>query len=46
MAAVLELSGVAKSFTMHLRGGVTLPVVRGVNFATQAGECPRMARLR
>ena len=40
---VLELSGVAKSFTMHLRGGLTLPVVRGVSFAARAGECVVLA---
>jgi alpha-D-ribose 1-methylphosphonate 5-triphosphate synthase subunit PhnL len=39
MTAVLELSNVSKSFTMHLRGGMTLPVVRGVSFAARAGEC-------
>uniref|UniRef100_UPI0025DC28A9 phosphonate C-P lyase system protein PhnL n=1 Tax=Mesorhizobium sp. TaxID=1871066 RepID=UPI0025DC28A9 len=30
---------VAKSFTMHLRDGVTLPVVAGVSFSIRAGEC-------
>jgi alpha-D-ribose 1-methylphosphonate 5-triphosphate synthase subunit PhnL len=39
MTAVLELSRVAKSFTMHLRGGVTLPIVSGVSFDVRAGEC-------
>ena len=39
MTAVLELNRVAKSFTMHLRGGVTLPVVSGVSFDARAGEC-------
>nr|WP_321457639.1 phosphonate C-P lyase system protein PhnL [uncultured Cohaesibacter sp.] len=33
------LSDVAKSFVMHLRGSVTIPVVAGVNFALRAGEC-------
>jgi alpha-D-ribose 1-methylphosphonate 5-triphosphate synthase subunit PhnL len=36
---VLDLSGVTKSFTMHLQGGVRLPVVRGVTFAVAAGRC-------
>ena len=36
---VLDLRAVAKSFRMHLRGGVELPVVRGVSFAVRAGEC-------
>jgi alpha-D-ribose 1-methylphosphonate 5-triphosphate synthase subunit PhnL len=39
MAAILELRGVAKSFTMHLRGGMTLPIVSGVSFDVRAGEC-------
>ncbi|MBZ9820732.1 phosphonate C-P lyase system protein PhnL [Mesorhizobium sp. CA4] len=39
MATPLVLSDVAKSFTMHLRDGVTLPVVRGVSFSIRAGEC-------
>jgi alpha-D-ribose 1-methylphosphonate 5-triphosphate synthase subunit PhnL len=39
MTAVLEVSNVSKSFTMHLRGGMTLPVVRGVTFGARAGEC-------
>jgi alpha-D-ribose 1-methylphosphonate 5-triphosphate synthase subunit PhnL len=36
---VLTLSGVCKSFTMHLQGGVCLPVVSDVNFVASAGEC-------
>ena len=43
MTNVLELSGVSKSFTMHLRGGVVLPVVRNVSFAVAAGECVVLA---
>src|SRR5258707_4594901 len=39
MTAVVELSRVAKSFTMHLRGGVILPFVSGVSFDVRAGEC-------
>jgi alpha-D-ribose 1-methylphosphonate 5-triphosphate synthase subunit PhnL len=35
----LELRHVAKSFTMHLRDGLMLPVVTGVNFEVRAGEC-------
>jgi len=33
------VSGVAKSFTMHLRGGIRLPVVANVAFELQPGEC-------
>jgi alpha-D-ribose 1-methylphosphonate 5-triphosphate synthase subunit PhnL len=35
----LIVSEVAKSFTMHLQGGVKLPVVNNVFFALKAGEC-------
>jgi len=33
------LDGVAKTFVVHLRGGARLPVVRGVSFSVQGGEC-------
>lgn len=36
---VLSVEGVAKSFVMHLRGGLTIPVVGGVAFTVAAGEC-------
>lgn len=39
MTALLTVRDVAKSFTMHLRGGVVLPVVEHVDFAVHAGEC-------
>ncbi|MDR3474683.1 MAG: phosphonate C-P lyase system protein PhnL [Devosia sp.] len=35
----LIVRNVAKSFTMHLRDGLVLPVVSGVNFEVDAGEC-------
>jgi alpha-D-ribose 1-methylphosphonate 5-triphosphate synthase subunit PhnL len=43
MSNVLELAAVSKTFTMHLRGGVRLPVVVGVEFAVRAGECAVLA---
>jgi alpha-D-ribose 1-methylphosphonate 5-triphosphate synthase subunit PhnL len=43
MSTVLELSGVSKTFTMHLQGGMRLPVVNGVEFAVRAGECVVLA---
>jgi len=43
MTVALELAGVAKTFTMHLQGGVRLPVVSGVSFAVQPGECAVLA---
>jgi len=39
MSTPLVVSDVAKSFVMHLRGGVELPVVRNVSFSLSAGEC-------
>jgi alpha-D-ribose 1-methylphosphonate 5-triphosphate synthase subunit PhnL len=38
-APLIEVEGLAKSFVLHLRGGLVLPVVTGVSFAVQAGEC-------
>ena len=37
--SVLEVDGLAKTFVMHLRGGVVLPVAEGVSFRVTAGEC-------
>ena len=39
MTAMIEISNAEKTFTMHLQGGVQLPVVRGVTFDVGAGEC-------
>jgi alpha-D-ribose 1-methylphosphonate 5-triphosphate synthase subunit PhnL len=39
MPPALELTGVAKSFTMHLQGGVRMPLLDGVAFSVAAGEC-------
>lgn len=36
---VLEIRGLSKSFTMHLQGGLLLPVVNGVGFKVKAGQC-------
>jgi alpha-D-ribose 1-methylphosphonate 5-triphosphate synthase subunit PhnL len=36
---LLSVRDVAKTFTIHLRGGVMLPVVGAVNFDVHAGEC-------
>ncbi|MEO5806488.1 phosphonate C-P lyase system protein PhnL [Devosia sp.] len=35
----LLVQAVSKTFTMHLRDGVVLPVVHDVNFAVEASEC-------
>ena len=39
MPTPLVVSEVAKSFTMHLRDGLRLPVVSNVAFSVKAGEC-------
>ena len=43
MTAMIELRNAQKTFTMHLQGGVELPVVRGVSFHVDAGECVVLA---
>jgi alpha-D-ribose 1-methylphosphonate 5-triphosphate synthase subunit PhnL len=43
MTAMIEINNAEKTFTMHLQGGVKLPVVRGVSFAVNAGECVVLA---
>jgi alpha-D-ribose 1-methylphosphonate 5-triphosphate synthase subunit PhnL len=43
MSAVIDLLDVKKTFTMHLQGGVRLPVVSGVTFSARAGECVALA---
>jgi alpha-D-ribose 1-methylphosphonate 5-triphosphate synthase subunit PhnL len=43
MVAALELAGVAKTFTMHLQGGIRLPVVAGVEIVVRSGECVVLA---
>ncbi|MBV9557625.1 MAG: phosphonate C-P lyase system protein PhnL [Pseudolabrys sp.] len=35
----LQLTDVAKTFTMHLQGGLRLPVLRNVNFGVAPGQC-------
>jgi alpha-D-ribose 1-methylphosphonate 5-triphosphate synthase subunit PhnL len=42
-ATMLELKEAAKTFTMHLQGGVVLPVIAGVSFDVRAGECVVLA---
>ena len=36
---VLSVEGLGKSFTLHLHQGARLPIVEGVGFSLQAGEC-------
>lgn len=37
--AALELKDVTKTFTMHLQGGLRLPVLRNVSFTVEPGQC-------
>jgi alpha-D-ribose 1-methylphosphonate 5-triphosphate synthase subunit PhnL len=39
MPVMIDISNAEKTFTMHLQGGVQLPVVRGVSFQVKPGEC-------
>jgi alpha-D-ribose 1-methylphosphonate 5-triphosphate synthase subunit PhnL len=39
MTAMIDISNAEKTFIMHLQGGVELPVVRGVSFHVEPGEC-------
>jgi alpha-D-ribose 1-methylphosphonate 5-triphosphate synthase subunit PhnL len=43
MTAMIDIGNAEKTFTMHLQGGVELPVVRGVSFDVQPGECVVLA---
>jgi len=39
MTQILALAGVGKSFTMHLQGGLRIPLLEDVSFSVAAGEC-------
>ena len=39
MVLPLIVSEVSKTFTMHMRDGMTIPVVSNVNFSVKVGEC-------
>jgi len=43
MSDILRLSDVSKTFTMHLQGGIRLPVVNGAAFSVHPGECVVLA---
>jgi len=39
MTAMIDITDAKKTFTMHLQGGIELPVVHGVSFDVEPGEC-------
>jgi alpha-D-ribose 1-methylphosphonate 5-triphosphate synthase subunit PhnL len=41
--AALEVRGLGKTFTLHVQGGVNLPVLAGVSLAVPPGECVVLA---
>jgi alpha-D-ribose 1-methylphosphonate 5-triphosphate synthase subunit PhnL len=43
MPPVLELRSAQKSFTMHLQGGLRLPVLTGVDLSVASGQCVVLA---
>ena len=43
MTAMIDITDAKKTFTMHLQGGIELPVVRGVSFQVNPGECVVLA---
>ncbi|MBY0329452.1 MAG: phosphonate C-P lyase system protein PhnL [Acetobacteraceae bacterium] len=43
MRYAIRTEGLSKSFTLHLQGGVTLPVLHDVELAVAPGECVALA---
>ena len=39
MTALIEARALCKTFTLHERGGLALPVFSGIDFSVRAGEC-------
>ena len=39
MTIMLRTRGLAKTFTLHLRGGLRMPVLRDIDLTVSAGEC-------
>lgn len=39
MTAVLETTDLSKTFTLHARGGLALPVFSGISLSVKSGEC-------
>jgi alpha-D-ribose 1-methylphosphonate 5-triphosphate synthase subunit PhnL len=43
MTWALRAEGLGKTFTLHLQGGISLPVLRGLDLEVAAGECVALA---
>ncbi len=43
MTPALQTIGLGKTFTLHLRGGLVMPVLSGIDLAVRAGECVVLA---
>ncbi|WP_043335550.1 phosphonate C-P lyase system protein PhnL [Belnapia moabensis] len=43
MSAAIRTEGLGKSFTLHLQGGLRIPVLESVEMAVAAGECVALA---
>ncbi len=43
MTVMLRTAGLAKTFTLHLRGGMQLPVLAGIDLEVHAGACVVLA---
>lgn len=39
MTEMIKVENLDKTFTLHLRGGIALPVLRNTGFSVDAGEC-------
>ncbi|QDO97498.1 phosphonate C-P lyase system protein PhnL [Ferrovibrio terrae] len=39
MTEMIKVESLDKTFTLHLRGGIALPVLRNTGFSVNAGEC-------
>jgi len=43
MTVMLRAEGLSKTFTLHLQGGTRIPVLDGIGFELQAGQCVALA---
>lgn len=43
MTAMIGAEKVSKSFTLHVQGGVRIPVIAGLDFTLEPGECVALA---